>query len=118
MSLLISRRSEVPMAGRPHDVTDLYLAPVLLAVDARIEELGRLDRDGLAYEVALDSDSPDVTRHMREQGLLLAITHLTDAHHWEFSWDPRGLRMTHGTHTVVLGLPGVFLDYLADGPGQ
>lgn len=30
------RRVEVPMSDRPHDVTDLYLAPVLLAVDARI----------------------------------------------------------------------------------
>ena len=47
------------MSDRPHDVTDLYLAPVLLAVDARIEELGKLDKDGLAYEVALESNSPD-----------------------------------------------------------
>ena len=30
------------MAIRPHDVTDLYLAPVVLAVDARIEKLGEL----------------------------------------------------------------------------
>ena len=35
------------MVNRPHDVTDLYLAPVLLAVDARIGELGKLDKDGL-----------------------------------------------------------------------
>ena len=54
------------MADRPHDVTDLYLAPVLLAVDARIGELGKLDKDGLVYEVGLESDSPDFTRHMRE----------------------------------------------------
>ncbi len=97
---------------RPHDVTDLYLAPVLLAVDARIEELGRLDKDGLAYEVALESDTPDVTRRMREEGLIRTVTHMVDPHHWEFSWDPRGLRMTHEEHTVVLGVPAVFLDYL------
>ena len=41
------------MATRPHDVTDLYLAPVALAVDARIEELGQLDKDELVYEVAV-----------------------------------------------------------------
>ena len=106
------------MSNRPHDVTDLYLAPVLLALDARIEELGKLDKDGLAYEVALESDSPDFTRQMREEALIRTITHLTEAHHWEFSWDPRGLRLTHDAHTFVLGIPEVFHDYLGDGPRQ
>jgi hypothetical protein len=105
---------EVPVSDRPHDVTDLYLAPVLLAVDARIEELGRLDRARLAYEVALESDLPDISRQMREEALIRAITHLTDTHHWAFSWDPRGLRMTHDAHTFVLGLPAALLDFLAD----
>ena len=68
------------MATRPHDITDLYLAPVVLALDARIEELGRLDRDRLAYEVALESDSPDFTRSMREDGLIRTVTHLVDSH--------------------------------------
>jgi hypothetical protein len=106
---------EVTMAERPHDVTDLYLAPVLLAVDARIEKLGKLDKDDLAYEVALESDIPDITRRMREEGLIATITHLTETHHWEFSWDPRGLRMTHGQHSFVLGIPTVFRDYLEGG---
>jgi len=109
---------EVPVSDRPHDVTDLYLAPVLLAVDARIEELGKLDKDGLAYEVALESDIPDITRHMREEGLIRTVTHLTGTHNWEFSWDPRGLRVTHDAHTFVLGIPAVFLDYLGDNPGE
>jgi hypothetical protein len=103
------------MADRPHDVTDLYLAPVLLAVDARIEELGKLDRDRLVYEVALEADSPEFTRQMREEGLIRTITHLIDTHHWKFSWDPRGLRMTHEEHTFVLGVPAVFLDFFGDG---
>ena len=106
------------MASRPHDVTDLYLSPVLLAVDARIEELGKLDTDGLAYQVALASDSPDVTRHMREEALIRTITHMIDTHHWECGWDPRGLRMTHDAHTFVLGIPAVFLDYLGSLPGE
>ena len=101
------------MSDRPHDVTDLYLAPVLLAVDARLEELGQLDKGRLAYEVALESDLPDVTRQMREEALMRAITHLTDTHHWTFSWDPRGLRMAHDAHTFVLGLPSALLDFLA-----
>jgi hypothetical protein len=106
------------MAGRPHDISDLYLAPVLLAVDARIEELGKLDKDGLAYEVALETDSPDTTRQIREEALIRTITRMTETHHWEFSWDLRGLRMTHDVHTFVLGIPAVFLDYLGDGPRQ
>ena len=102
------------MATRPHDLTDLYLAPVVLAVDARIEELGRLDKDRLAYEVALESDAPDFTRGMREAALIRTVTHLIDSHDWEFSWDVRGLRLTHQAHTFVLGIPAVFLEYLED----
>ena len=44
------------MATRPHDIPDLFLAPVVLAIDAKIEELARLDARQLAYEVALESD--------------------------------------------------------------
>ena len=104
------------MATRPHDLTDLYLAPVVLTVDARIAELGRLDRDRLAYKVALESDLPDFTHDMREEGLIRTVTHLIDRHDWEFSWDPRGLRLTHDMHTFVLGIPAVFLEYLETAP--
>jgi hypothetical protein len=104
--------AEVPMATRPHDVADLYLSPVVLAVDARIEELGHLSKDQLDYEVALESDSPDFTRRMREEGLIRTVTHVIDGHGWELSWDPRGLRLSHGAHTLVLGIPAVFIEYL------
>jgi len=104
------------MATRPHDIPDLYLAPVVLAVDARIEDLGHLDKDALAYEVALESDSPDFTRAMREEALIRTVTHLIDRHDWELSWDPRGLRLTHDAHTFVLGIPPVFRAYLEDSP--
>jgi hypothetical protein len=89
---------------------------VVLTVDARIAELGRLDRDRLAYEIALESDLPDLTRDMREEALIRTVTHLIDSHDWEFSWDPRGLRLTHDTHTLVLGIPAVFLEFLEDAP--
>lgn len=104
------------MADRPHDVTDLYLAPVALAIDARIEELGKMDKDRLAYEVALDADSPELTRQMREEGLIRTVTQTIDTHHWTFSWDPRGLRMTHEEHTFVLGIPAVFKEYFEYNP--
>ena len=104
------------MAARPHDITDLYLSPVVLAVDARLEELGHLSKDQLDYEVALESDSPDFTRQMREDGLISTVTHLIDLHGWEFSWDPRGLRLSHDAHTLVLGIPAVFVEYIEESP--
>jgi hypothetical protein len=104
------------MTALPHDIPDLYLAPVVLAVDARIEELGRLDIDRFAVEVALESDSPDWTRKIREDALIRAIQHTMDGHDWTFSWDPRGLRMSHAAHTLALGIPPVFTEYLSRAP--
>ena len=105
------------MATRPHDVADLYLAPVVLAVNTRIEELGQLDARRLAFEVALESDSLDTTRKMRVDALLRTVQHLIDCHGWQLSWDPRGLRLTHDAHTLVLGVPPVFHEYI-DGDWQ
>jgi hypothetical protein len=104
------------MATRPHDVTDLYLAPVVLAVDARIEELGQLDNDQLAHKVAFQSDSRDYTPQMREEALIGTITSLIDCHGWELRWDPRGLRLTHDGHTLVLGIPAGFRAYIDGAP--
>jgi hypothetical protein len=53
---------------------------------------------------------------MREEALIRTVTHLIDCHDWKFSWDPRGLRLTHDAHTFVLGVPAVFLAYLQDSP--
>ncbi len=103
------------MVTRPHDVTDLYLSPVVLAVDARIEELGQLDKDQLAHKVAFQSDSRDHVRGVSEEALIGTVTYLIDTHGWEFSWDLRGLRLTHDARTLVLGIPAVFLQYLEDG---
>ena len=100
------------MATMPHDVSDLYLAPVVLAINTRVEELGQLDARRLAFEVALESDSLDITRKMREDGLLRTVEHLIDCHGWQLSWDPRGLRLTHDAHTLVLGIPPVFHEYI------
>jgi hypothetical protein len=53
---------------------------------------------------------------MREEGLIRAITHTIDTHDWDFSWDARGLRLTHEAHTFVLSIPAVFTEYLEDRP--
>ena len=104
------------MTTRPHDVTDLYLAPVVLAVDARIEELGQLDADQLAHKVAFQSDSQDYTPQLREEALIETITAMIECHGWKLSWDPRGLRLTHEAHTFVLGVPAGFGEYIHGSP--
>lgn len=100
------------MTPRPHDISDLYLAPVVLAIDAKLEELSRLNVDQLRDEVAIESNALDVTRQMREEALIRTIEHLIDIHHWALSWDQRGLRLSHQSHTLVLGVPAVFQEYL------
>ena len=101
------------MSTLPHDITDLYLAPVVLAVDARLEELGALDLDELRKRVALIAGGVDQTVEMRERGLLRTVTQALEQHSWRLAWDPRGLRLQHDAHNLVLGVPPVFAEYLA-----
>lgn len=105
------------MAVRPHDIADLYLAPVALAVDARIEELGHLDADQLEHKVAFQSDAQDYTPGLRQEALIKTITSMIDCRGWKLSWDPRGLRLSHEGHTFVLGIPAGFREYLQGSPG-
>jgi len=92
------------MTMLPHDLQDLYLAPVVLSLDARIAELGRLEGKELVTAIALESDCPDWTRGLREEAVLRAVGHRTELHGWELQWDERGIRLTHGDHAVVLGV--------------
>ena len=101
----------------PHDAADLYLAPLLLVLNERLEELSRLELDELHKHVGLVSDQPDWSREIREAGLLHAISHTIDCHDWKLSWHPRGLRVSHSKHQVVLGIPATFGKYL-DGAHQ
>jgi hypothetical protein len=103
---------EAKMTTLPHGVADLYLAPVVLAFDARLEELARLSIDELAGRVALESDLAAWTPELRRAGLLRTIEHLIDSHGWTVSWDVRGLRLTHGPNSLVLGVPETFDCYV------
>jgi hypothetical protein len=108
-----SSHTEVPVPTFPHDVPDLYLAPVLLAIDARLEELGKLDLRALTFQVALTTNREGSTRRMRETDLLMTIADLIDCHGWNVGWDERGLRLTHGGHGLVLGVPGTFAAFVS-----
>jgi hypothetical protein len=101
------------MTTLPHDIPDLYLAPLILALDARIEELALLDLEQLRLHVAMVSDTADWTRELRELGLIRAVQHLIDCHHWERSWSPRGICLSHGNHQLVLGVPPTFTEFLS-----
>ncbi|MDO8308906.1 MAG: hypothetical protein Q7V58_11185 [Actinomycetota bacterium] len=90
---------------KPHSLSDFYLAPVALAVDARLEELGALTAGGLANRVALVSDIPDSTAELRVEGLLRTVGQNLELHEWTLAWHPRGIRLSCGTHHFVLGVP-------------
>jgi hypothetical protein len=106
------------MTRVPHDFDDLHLAPVLLALDDRLNELSLLDEFELMRRVALDSDRPDWTREQRERSLLMTIGRFIDCHGWGLTWAPRGLRVAHDSHSVVLGCPPVFEEYLRSNNGR
>jgi hypothetical protein len=104
------------MAETPHDVVDLFLAPVALALEERLVQLGQLSLEDLGRLVALESPGPDRTRTDREKALLRTITYLIELHGWSAEWDPRGLRMSHGGRSLVLGVPALLADYCAGAP--
>jgi hypothetical protein len=89
----------------PHDIPDLYLAPVALAVDGHLNEFGALGPRELVVAVALESDCADWTRGLRQDAILRALARSTDLHGWTLEWDPRGIRLTHEGHSLVLGVP-------------
>lgn len=101
------------MRNLPHDVSDLYLAPVVLSIEAKLDDLATLDSRTLAQRVAVESNLPDWNRQDRERALLQSILHFIDSRGWTMTWDPRGLRLRHDEHTLVLGVPANLADYLS-----
>lgn len=100
------------MAQRPRDIPDLFLAPVLLQLEARLESLGRLSHDDLKFELVLQTNfEPQSAEERRESARRVLVRDL-ELHGWSVSWDPRGLRVAHGEHALVLGVPSNLRDYL------
>ncbi len=100
------------MTTRPHDVGDLYLAPVVLHLDHRLDELAPLSGDELVYRVALETNRDPRTPAERATAMLEAVTYLIETHGWKVDWCPRGLRVTHDDHELVLGVPPNVRAYL------
>lgn len=77
-------------------------------MDARIAALGTLTDEKLALHVAIASDSPDWSVDLRTSALLRTVGEFIDLHAWSLSWDERGMRLSHGTRSVVPGAPASF----------
>jgi hypothetical protein len=97
----------------PHDVSDLELAPVALAVETRIAHLAGLDDAALAREIDAVSERPTRDESERRSALLAAVEGVVALHGWKLSWDDaRGIRLTHGSHSFVLGVSASMRRYV------
>jgi hypothetical protein len=100
--------------ARPHNIADLYLAPVTLGIEAELDILvGKTEHDVLRY-IALATNHEPRNVAERRADFIEAVTHLQEMHGWQASWDPRGLRLANDERSVVLGLPPAVSSYLAD----
>lgn len=100
------------MTARPHDLSDLYLSPVALELDHRLGEMEGLSEDEIEFRVALETDRQPRERAERPALVLLSLTHGFETHDWEVEWVSRGLRISHGEHALVLGVPDGVRSYL------
>ncbi|KFF59464.1 hypothetical protein JF66_11085 [Cryobacterium sp. MLB-32] len=100
------------MTARPHDVTDLYLAPVALGLEHRLEEFADLPADEVAYRVILGSDREPRNASEREAALVETLTRGLELHGWHVSRHPRGLLVGHDNYALVLGLSANLVAYL------
>lgn len=100
------------MSKGPRDIVDIYLSPVALSLDEKLEYLATLSPEKLRYEVALETSDQPKTREGREMALLKTVTHLVNMHGWETGLSPRGLVLSHGEHRLTLGLSESLRDYL------
>lgn len=102
------------MTGRPHDLTDLYLAPVVLGIDARLEDLSTLSADDLVFRVALESDVEARDSAERRSALIETVQRGLELHGWTLAINDRGLVISHADHAVSLGLPPNLREFVSD----
>lgn len=103
------------MTVRPHDVVDLYLAPVALSVDANLQSLSGFSSEKIDGAVALATNLDPIGIDGRQRAVLETVTHLVEMHGWSASWHERGLLLSHEEHRLVLGIPPSLHTYLGGG---
>ena len=96
----------------PHDIADLALAPVVLRLEDELEGLRGLDKEDIAFRIALEANRQPRTADQRRRDLLYIITRFVELHGWTCEWTERGLRVQNGLHVVTLGVPDSVRAYL------
>jgi hypothetical protein len=107
--------TRLEMNMRPRDAADLLLAPVALQVDAKVQELSRMNPEQLAYHLAMEVDRDPRTEKQRGKDIVDAAVKPIDMDGWEASWDVRGVRLTHGRHSLVIGVGADVATYVRSG---
>ena len=100
------------MTIRPHDLSDLYLAPVALTTDSCLERWAAMSPDEVRGEVALHTNSDPTTPDKRRAALLATLAQ-PEMHGWALSIGPRGVVLTHDNHVITLGVPDSVRSYLS-----
>jgi hypothetical protein len=98
----------------PRDYSDLFLAPVALQVDQRLDEFAAMERDALHERVVVETNNEARTRAERIRDVIDTVTRLLDLHGWTAGWDDRGVRLSHGQNTLVLGVPRNLVQYVEE----
>jgi hypothetical protein len=100
------------MTIRPRDLTDLYLSPVAIELDRRLDELAPLPVEEVERKIALSTDREAYGPEARAELFLQGLAHLIPLHGWELEYEPRGVRVRHGDHSLVLGVPDCVREYV------
>ena len=103
------RQAGIALPTLPKDLTDLQLAPRVLTIDRRWDELDLLELRELRLGVALQAPPPDRSRASRRQALLMMVCHQLDSRGWAMSWNDRGIRILHDHHHVTLDVAKTFV---------
>ena len=96
----------------PHNTTDLMLAPVALAIDARLRSFHGLDRAEIERRIAWETNRMPRSRQEAERAIVQDLSYLIPTHGWDLAWDDRGVRLRHGKRSVVLGAPANLVAYV------
>jgi len=103
------RQAGIALPTLTKDLTDLQLAPRVLTIDRRLDELDLLELRELRLGVALQAPAPERSRASRRQALLMMVCHQLDSRGWAMSWNDRGIRILHDHHHVTLDVAKTFV---------
>ena len=99
----------------PSSVTDLALAPVIIAIERNLA--GLRDSDDLAYTLALELDDDEMLYHSpaeRAARIQRCAVRNVDLHGWSVSptADLHGMEVSHGHFAVSVMLGERLVDYV------